>query len=114
MRSTMFYLFLFSFFLIFDVCRDSSLQAARSTTVAPALQTSSPGAEADNMERKDKDIKIDLHNSHFIGSGSLLDMLGDSEGEEEGEFDAELEAFKMKLELSQMPQERPKPVCVRV
>jgi hypothetical protein len=110
----MFYLFLFSFFLIFDVCRDSSLQAARSTTVAPALQTSSPGAEADNMERKDKDIKIDLHNSHFIGSGSLLDMLGDSEGEEEGEFDAELEAFKMKLELSQMPQERPKPVCVRV
>ncbi len=41
-------------------------------------------------------------------------MLGDSEGEEEGEFDAELEAFKMKLELSQMPQERPKPVCVRV
>ena len=60
----------------------SWLQAARSTTVAPALQTSSPGADAEHMERKDKDVKIDLHNSQFIGSGSLLDMLGDSEGEE--------------------------------
>jgi hypothetical protein len=37
------------------------------------------------------------------------DMLGDSD-EEEGDLDAEIEAFKIKLEMSQNTQERPKPV----
>jgi len=88
----------------------SNKKAARSTTVAPTKQllVNTPAADVDNS-KSNKETKIDLHNSQFIGAGSLLDMLGDSDGEEEGEFDAELEAFKMKLEMSQMPPERPRP-----
>ena len=83
-------------------------KAARSTTVPPPAKPSAGRSGNNNQGKDEKEPKLDLENSHFIGSGSLLDMLDDASGDEE-EFDAEIEAFKMKLEMSQPPPERPKP-----
>ena len=96
-------------------------KAARSTTVPQGFSSVPPPAHTssgrsgngsgngnNNQGTDENEPRLDLENSHFIGSGSLLDMLDDASGDEE-EFDAEIEAFKMKLEMSQPPPERPKP-----